>query len=51
MQTIAFGVDKQWDLAVIAQGTVSSHLWLNIMDDNVRKRMYINVWLGHLAVQ
>ena len=35
----------------IAQGTLSSHLWWNMMKDSVRKRMYICVWLGHFAVQ
>ena len=24
----------------IAQGTISSHLWWNVMEDNVRKRIY-----------
>ena len=37
----------------ITQGTISSHLWWNMMEDNVRKKVYIYmcVWLGHLAVQ
>ena len=34
-----------------AQGTMSSYLWWNMMEDNVRKRMDIYVWLGHYAVQ
>ena len=25
----------------VAQGTISSHLWCNMMEDNMRKRMYI----------
>ena len=29
----------------IAQGTVSNHLWWNIMENNVRKRMHINASL------
>ena len=43
------GVDKQWYPAVYT-GTVSSHLWWNMMEANVRKRMYVYVWLGHFAV-
>ena len=39
----------------IAQGTVSNHLWWNMMEDNVRKRKYtyIHIYLlpGHFAVQ
>ena len=38
-----------------AEGTTSSHLWCNMMEDNVIKRIYIYicmyVWLGHFAVQ
>ena len=34
----------------IAQGNVSNHLWWNLMEDNVRKRMYICI-TGHFAVQ
>ena len=46
MQTIAFGVDKQWDPAIyIALGTLSSHLWWNMIEDNVRKRMYMCDWV------
>ena len=52
MQAIAFGVDKQWNPPM-------SHLWCNMMEDNVKKRMcvcvyvytHIYVWLGHFAVQ
>ena len=44
MQTIAFGVDKQQDPAV-AQGTISSHLWWNMIEDNVRKRMCVFMYL------
>ena len=33
----------------IAQGTMSSHLW-NMMEDNVRKTIYIFVFLSHFAV-
>ena len=50
MQTSPFGVDKQWDLC-IAQETISNHLWWNMLEDNVRKRMYIYAWLGHFGVQ
>ena len=28
MQTIAFGMDKQWDPAVTALGTITSHLMM-----------------------
>ena len=35
----------------IAQGTVSNFLWQKMMEDNMRMRMYINVWLDHIAVQ
>ena len=35
----------------MAQRTISSHLRWNMMEDNVRKRMYICVQLGHFAVQ
>ena len=36
----------------IAQGTTSDHLRWNIMEDNVRKRMYIYMYeWGHFAVQ
>ena len=42
MQTVAFGMDKQWDPA-IALGTISSHLWWSMMEDNVRKRMYVYI--------
>ena len=35
----------------IAQGTMSNHLQWNMMEDNVKKRMYVNIWLGHFAVQ
>ena len=41
----------------IAQGTISNHLWRNMMEDNVRKRMYMHiymymyVWLGHFSGQ
>ena len=27
----------------IAQGTISNHLWWNMMEDNMRKRMYTYV--------
>ena len=30
---------------------ISNHLWWNMMEDNVRKKIYIYVWLGHFAVQ
>ena len=33
----------------IAQGTVSDHLRWNTMEDSVKKRMYMDVWLGHMA--
>ena len=29
----------------IAQGTVSSHLWWKMMEDNVRKRMCIYIYM------
>ena len=35
----------------IAEGTLSNHLWWNMMEDNVRRKMYIYVWLGRFAVQ
>ena len=35
----------------IPLGTKSSHLQWNMMEDNVRKGMYIYVWLGHFALQ
>ena len=35
----------------VAQGTISSLLGWNMMEDNVKKRMYICVELGHYAVQ
>ena len=34
-----------------AQGTTSNLLGWNMMEDSVRKGMYIYVWLGNLAVQ
>ena len=34
-----------------AQGPISSHLRWNMMEDSVRKRMYIFVQLGCYAVQ
>ena len=33
----------------IAPGTIASHLRWNMMEDNVRKSIYI--WLSHFAVQ
>ena len=45
---------RPWPLSCyIAQGTISSHLWWKMMWDNMRKRMYvyIYVWLGHFAIQ
>ena len=35
----------------IAQGTIPSHLRQKMMEDNVKKRMYMDVWLGHFALQ
>ena len=45
----------------ITLGTISNHLWWSMMEDNVRKGMYIYVcvcvcvcvcvWLGHFAAQ
>ena len=49
METIALWMDKQWDPAVIAQENISSQLWQNMMEDNVRKRVCMR--LGHFAVQ
>ena len=34
----------------IAQGSVSSHLWWNIMEDNVRKRIYIYIYMFYTYV-
>ena len=34
----------------VAQGTTPSLLWQNMMEDNMRKRMYVYVWLGHFAI-
>ena len=45
MQTNAFGVDKQWGPAMyVAQGTISSHLWLDKMEDNEKKNIYIYIY-------
>ena len=51
MKTIAIGMDKQWD-PTVAVGTISGYLWWSMIEDNVRKRMYIYiyVWLCYLAV-
>ena len=35
------GRKKKKALLYIAQGTISSQLWWNMMEDNVRKRRYI----------
>ena len=35
----------------VALGTISSHLWWSVMEDNMRRRMYMYVWVGHFAVQ
>ena len=35
-------IHKQWDL-LYSIGTISNHLWYSMMEDNVNKRMYINV--------
>ena len=67
MQTIAFGMDKWWDPAVLHWElylvTCDRALWkrvyiyifiyIYIYMRNVRKRIYIfkYVWLGHFAVQ
>ena len=37
------------EVLLTAKGTIPSHLWWGMMEENVRKRMY--VWLGRLAVQ
>ena len=34
-------MDKQWDPTIYALGTVSSHLWWSMMEDNMRKIMCI----------
>ena len=34
-----------------SMGTISNLLRLTMMEDNMRKRIYICVWLGHYAVQ
>ena len=34
----------------VAQRTTPSLLWQNMMEDNMRKRMYVNVWLVHFAI-
>ena len=48
MQTIAFGMDKQWDPAVQHWEPC---LVTYMEHDNVRKKnVYVYVWLGHLAV-
>ena len=51
MQTIAFGMDKQWDSAVQHKELYLIIWWWNMMEDNVKKRMYMDVWLGQFAVQ
>ena len=35
----------------MAQGTISSLLGYNMMEGNMRKRMYVYVWLGHFALE
>ena len=51
MQTVMFIMDRQWGPAVyIAQGTMSNHLWCNMMKDNMRRRECIDVCLGQFAV-
>ena len=40
---------KAMRFCCVAQGTLSSHLLWNMMEDNVRKRMY--VCMGHFAIQ
>ena len=34
------------DILLYSKGTLSSHLWWNMIEDNVRKRMHIHIWLG-----
>ena len=51
MQTIASGMDQQWDPACRALGTMSSHLWWSMIMRGEKKNVYTYVWLGHLAVQ
>ena len=51
-----FGVGRckwlhlEWS-SYIAQGTIFSLLGENMMEDHMRKRMYMYVWLGHCAIQ
>ena len=35
----------------VAQGTISNHLWWNMMEDKVRKRIDMCVYLGNFAIQ
>ena len=47
---LAFGVGSV--ILLYSTGNyVFNHLWWNVMEDNVRKRMSMYVWLGHFAVQ
>ena len=34
-----------------AQGAISNHLRWSVVEDNMRKRMYVCMGLGHFAVQ
>ena len=49
---VEFKIWHKWAMRsrCIALGTISSHLWWNMMEDNVRKRIYIYVCPGHFAV-
>ena len=49
MQTVAFGVDKQWAPVHSTGNYVNSRVTER---DNARKKnAYLYVWLGHRAVQ
>ena len=52
IQMMTFGVDKQWGPA-IQHRELHSASWdrPGWKDDSIRKRMHINVWMSHCAVQ
>ena len=50
MQTIIFRMDKQWGPAMQYKELHPISWGKTRMEENVRKRMYMYVWLGHFAV-
>lgn len=52
VQTIPLRMGRQRGPACrTARGTMSSQLRYNMMEDDIRQRMYVYVWLGRSPVQ